>query len=84
MNWYIPQKFSIKIFKSNPPIMASTSGYLDLKSEILKLKGEFEERFSKNESSLAGEKLKSFKFLAILGQGAFGVVVSNFSNKLRK
>lgn len=79
MNWYIPEKFSIKVFKSRPLIMATTSGFLDLKNDILRLKREFEERFSKNETSMTSEKLKSFKFLAILGQGAFGVVVSSSS-----
>ena len=47
----------------------------DLKANITKFKEEFESKFNKNESSDVTDRLKDFKYLAILGQGAFGVVV---------
>lgn len=53
------------------------NGSFDLKEEILKLKNDFESKYSKNEVSGSSDALQSFKFMAILGQGAFGVVVSD-------
>lgn len=50
-------------------------GPFDLVQEILKLKKDFDQKFCKNEISSSSESLKNFKFMAILGQGAFGVVV---------
>lgn len=43
--------------------------------KIIGLKEEFEQKFRENEVSGSSEKLKEYKFLAILGQGAFGLVV---------
>lgn len=45
------------------------------KTTLMRLKEEFEQRFSVSEKSESSEKLKEYKFLAILGQGAFGLVV---------
>lgn len=53
----------------------ANDGQFDLKEEILKLKKDFDVKFGKTESSTSGENLKSFTYLTILGQGAFGVVV---------
>lgn len=39
------------------------------------LKSEFEKKFEENEVSGSSNKLSEYKFLTILGQGAFGVVV---------
>lgn len=72
--------YNKKFFNKTKPTsdMAGTSGgYTDLKDDILKLKREFEVNFSKNEASKANDDIKIFKFIAILGQGAFGVVVSH-------
>lgn len=60
---------------------ATSSRTLDYKEEILKLKVEFEEKFRKTDKSGTQEGLKSFKFMTILGQGAFGVVVIIRQNK---
>lgn len=77
MNWYFPSKFPFKFFKARNVMTSKNVVYTDLKDDILKLKKEFEERYSKNELSKTSEQLINFKFMAILGQGAFGVVVSN-------
>lgn len=58
--------------------MANDVPPFDLKQEILKLKKDFDQKFGNNEKSGSSENLKSFKFMAILGQGAFGVVVNIF------
>lgn len=42
---------------------------------LMRLKEEFVEKFHEHEVSDSSEKLKEYKFLAILGQGAFGLVV---------
>ncbi|CRL02988.1 CLUMA_CG016195, isoform A [Clunio marinus] len=42
--------------------------------ELIRLKQEFERKYQENEVSESSEKLKEYKFLAILGQGAFGLV----------
>lgn len=50
--------------------------------DLPRLREEFEQRFNENRPSESSEKLKEYKFLAILGQGAFGLVViyhSSFS-----
>lgn len=39
------------------------------------MKEEFDEKFNENQPSDSSEKLKEYKFEAILGQGAFGLVV---------
>lgn len=64
---------------SNTGTMASAS---NLKEHISQLKEEFDKKYQENEVSQSSEKLKEYKFLAILGQGAFGLVViyhSSFS-----
>lgn len=50
----------------------------EMSKEIQKLKKEFQEKFEKNESSLPAERLSDFFNYTILGQGAFGVVVSAY------
>lgn len=57
-------------------LMANNVAPFDLKQEILKLKKDFDEKYSRNVISEPSEELKTFKFMAILGQGAFGVVVA--------
>lgn len=42
---------------------------------LMRLKEEFVEKYHEHEVSDSSEKLKEYKFLAILGQGAFGLVV---------
>lgn len=56
--------------------MANDVPPFDLKQEILKLKKDFDQKFDKDEKSGSSDSLKNFKFMAILGQGAFGVVVT--------
>lgn len=54
----------------------------DYKGTLIRLKEEFDSKFEVVQSSEPSEKLKEYKFLAILGQGAFGLVViyhSSFS-----
>jgi hypothetical protein len=68
------EKFAT-VFKDHKP-MANDVPPFDLKQEILKLKKEFDLQYSKNEKSGSSENLKTLKFMAILGQGAFGVVVN--------
>lgn len=45
---------------------------------VEKLKKKFEEDFNQNKLAESSDKLEDFKFMTILGQGAFGVVVSKF------
>lgn len=40
------------------------------------LKSDFEKKYEERDVSGSSEKLKEYKFLSILGQGAFGIVVS--------
>jgi serine/threonine protein kinase len=42
---------------------------------VIRLKKEFDRKFREQEVSGSSEKLKEYKFLAVLGQGAFGLVV---------
>ena len=54
----------------------------DYKKALIRFKEEFDQKFSEQKVSESSEKLKEYKFLAILGQGAFGLVViyhSSFS-----
>lgn len=46
-----------------------------LEKDVGRLKEEFDKMFNDNKPSESSEKLKEYKFLAILGQGAFGLVV---------
>lgn len=46
-----------------------------LEKDVGRLKEEFDKMFNDNMPSELSEKLKEYKFLAILGQGAFGLVV---------
>lgn len=46
-----------------------------LREHITRLKDDFDKKYQENEVSQSSEKLKEYKFLAILGQGAFGLVV---------
>lgn len=65
---------------TNMPSNPTTSS--EYKKILIRLKEEFEQRFNTPEVSYSSEKLKEYKFLAILGQGAFGLVViyhSSFS-----
>lgn len=61
---------------SNTSSLKVPSGKSKLETTIRDLKVEFEEKFHKNRLAESGERLKEFKFMAILGSGAFGVVVS--------
>lgn len=47
---------------------------------IMRLRDEFDEKFDEHKVSDSSEKLKEFKFLTILGQGAFGLVVISHSS----
>lgn len=73
----IQEKFAFvfKKVKLEETPMAQDVPPFDLKAEILKLKKDFDTKYSKDEKSGTSENLKTFKFMAILGQGAFGVVV---------
>lgn len=48
----------------------------DLNKFIESLKNEFQEKYSQNKLAEPSDRLDDFKFMTILGQGAFGVVVS--------
>jgi hypothetical protein len=48
----------------------------DMKKVIAQLKVEFNEKFHNDGPSLGNDRLNEYQFLTILGQGAFGVVVS--------
>lgn len=54
-------------------IMAAKQGHYQ--EVIVKLKAEFEKKYTQNPPSDPVEKMQEYKFLAILGQGAFGLVV---------
>lgn len=76
-----PSKFSFAKFGSAVLLtirkfsetMSSNGSSLEV--DLPQLKDEFEKRFHENRPSESSEKLKEFMFLAILGQGAFGLVV---------
>lgn len=51
----------------------SAGGFND--ETLMGLKEEFDRKFDEVQVSDSSEKLKEYKFLAILGQGAFGLVV---------
>jgi hypothetical protein len=61
--------------KASKKNMTAVARGADYKEEILKLNNDFKEKYNKVEKSGSAEGLKSFKFLSMLGQGAFGVVV---------
>lgn len=46
-----------------------------LEKDVGRLREEFDKMFNENKPSESSEKLKEYTFLAILGQGAFGLVV---------
>lgn len=48
----------------------------DLNKFIESLKKEFQEKYNQNKLAESSDRLDDFKFMTILGQGAFGVVVS--------
>ena len=48
----------------------------DLNKFIESLKNEFLEKYNQNKLAEPSDRLDDFKFMTILGQGAFGVVVS--------
>lgn len=54
-------------------IMAAKQG--QYQEVIVKAKTEFEKKYTQNPPSDPIEKMREYKFLAILGQGAFGLVV---------
>lgn len=58
------------------PLMKEVNSFT---GDLPRLRDDFERRFNDNRPSESSEKLKEYKFLAILGQGAFGLVVSNLS-----
>lgn len=69
---------------ANPSSKTSTTttNASSFKEHITRLKEEFDKKYNENPVSGASEKLSEYKFLAILGQGAFGLVViyhSSFS-----
>jgi hypothetical protein len=51
----------------------SVSGF---EANLARQKEDFDRKFREKEVSGSSEKLKEYKFLAILGQGAFGLVVT--------
>ena len=52
----------------------------DLNKFIESLKNEFQEKYNQNKLAESSDRLDDFKFMTILGQGAFGVVVSLIIN----
>lgn len=57
---------------STETVQPSFSGY---RQTMKRLKEEFDTKFHETEVSASSDKLKEYKFLSILGQGAFGLVV---------
>lgn len=62
----------VHVEKMPPESTPSASGF---EEAINGLKEEFDRKFSEAQVSDSSEKLKEYEFLAILGQGAFGLVV---------
>lgn len=65
----------IKKFTLSSENMTSIADTEKLPEKVADLKEEFDRKYSENEVSGSSEQLKEYKFLAILGQGAFGLVV---------
>jgi Cys-tRNA synthase (O-phospho-L-seryl-tRNA:Cys-tRNA synthase) len=66
-----------KITSKSDFIMSSTSidSASKFNAKVIGLKEEFDQKYHENVVSGSSEKLKEYTFLAILGQGAFGLVV---------
>lgn len=77
MNKYFGETLqtTFKNYSMEDPKIES-KGQFDLQQEILSLKKEFDLKFGKSDKSKASDSLSVYQFLAILGQGAFGIVVS--------
>lgn len=66
------QKMSHSQIVKNSPLQHAS----EMKDTLMRLKEEFDQKYNNNEVSSSCEKLIEYKFIAILGQGAFGLVVS--------
>lgn len=61
---------------TTPNVNVKITSSEDLNKFIESLKNEFQEKYSQNKLAEPSDRLDDFKFMTILGQGAFGVVVS--------
>lgn len=75
----------LKFFKTNKAYKFEGKKFdMELSEDFERMKKKFQEKFSKSDASGTSENLKSFQFMTILGQGAFGIVVSYFINFHKK
>ena len=65
----------LRKIQGNKMTEESVTNATKFNEKLIGLKEEFESKIEESNVSDSSEKLKEYKFMAILGQGAFGLVV---------